>query len=264
MLLRPSPELNDRLLGLLGKAQAEFGMVIHAVAVLSNHFHLLVSPTQAHQLADFMGYFTSRLAQEVGRLQAWEGPVFPRRYRARPVSDEEPAQVEWLRYVLAHGCKEGLVVRPEDWPGVHAARALAAGEPLIGHWVDRSALCRARRSVSRPVRIGEYEHEVQVDLAPLPAWQDLSPERYRGRIRELLDETEATAAAERARTRQGVLGVRRILHQDPHQPAPPPERRPMPPGSRCQRRGEEALPGGLSRLRSVVPAGGSTAQGRLP
>jgi hypothetical protein len=31
--------------------------------------------------------------------------------QAIPISEEEEAQVERLRYVLAHGCKEGLVER---------------------------------------------------------------------------------------------------------------------------------------------------------
>ena len=37
LLLRPSPELNDLILGVIGRAQDRYGMVIHAFVVTSNH-----------------------------------------------------------------------------------------------------------------------------------------------------------------------------------------------------------------------------------
>jgi hypothetical protein len=54
------------------------------------------------------------------------------------VSDEEPAQVARLEYLLSHGCKEGLVERLADWPGVHCATALLTGDPVEGTWFDRT------------------------------------------------------------------------------------------------------------------------------
>ena len=45
LLLMPSPELTDTLLGVIGKAQALCKMSIHAFVVLSNHAHLLLSPS---------------------------------------------------------------------------------------------------------------------------------------------------------------------------------------------------------------------------
>ena len=36
------------------------------------------------------------------------------------ISDEEEMQVARLKYVLAHGVKEGLVARVEEWPASNA------------------------------------------------------------------------------------------------------------------------------------------------
>jgi REP element-mobilizing transposase RayT len=47
LLLRPSPELTDIILGVIGKAQDLYGMAIHAFVVLSNHTHFLLSPSGA-------------------------------------------------------------------------------------------------------------------------------------------------------------------------------------------------------------------------
>jgi hypothetical protein len=51
LLLKPSPELTDLILGIIGKAQALYGMTIHAFVMVSTHAHLLLSPSSAQQLA---------------------------------------------------------------------------------------------------------------------------------------------------------------------------------------------------------------------
>jgi len=112
--------------------------------------HLLLWIEDAQGLSKFVGYFLSKLAREVGRLTGWKEKIFGRRYHAIVVSDEEAAQVERLRYCLAHGAKEDLVDRPRDWPGVHAVRALLQGEVLEGLWFDRTQEYLARRVNSPP------------------------------------------------------------------------------------------------------------------
>lgn len=108
-LLRPSQELREITLGVLGRAQRLYGMSICGFVFLSNHYHLLVWTRDAEQLARFVGYLNSKLAREVGRIHAWREKVWGRRYQAIVVSDEEGAQVERLFYLLQQGCKEGHV-----------------------------------------------------------------------------------------------------------------------------------------------------------
>src|SRR5262245_16023389 len=139
LLLQPSPATNEAILGVLGRAQKLYGMTIHAVVVLSNHMHLLVSPTDGRQLALFMGHVNSNTAREVGRLVDWKEKFWGRRYQAIPVTDEPAAQIGRLRYLLEQGVKEGLVEHPFDWPGVSSARALAEGDAMSGIWFDRAA-----------------------------------------------------------------------------------------------------------------------------
>jgi hypothetical protein len=72
----------------------------------------------------------SKLAREVNRLTGWRGTVFDRRYESAVATDQEGAQIERLVYILGNGVKEGLVERPQDWPGVHCVNALLAGAHL--------------------------------------------------------------------------------------------------------------------------------------
>src|SRR3954452_19225056 len=99
-LLRPGPSFNDLFLGILGRAQRQHEMDIAAVSLLSSHFHLLLIVDDAQEVSGFMRDLQSKLAREVNRLTGWRGPVFERRYEMTVVTDEEPAQVERLKYVL--------------------------------------------------------------------------------------------------------------------------------------------------------------------
>src|SRR4029078_2145557 len=100
-LFRPGPDLNDRFLGILGRVQRRYQMLICGFCVLSSHFHLLLLVEDAHQLARFMRDLKSKLAIETKRLTGWKGTVFERRYDSAVVTDEEGAQIERLLYLLS-------------------------------------------------------------------------------------------------------------------------------------------------------------------
>lgn len=215
-LLRPSKTINHRIVGILARGVRLSGARLVAPTVLSNHVHLLVQVDNAHQLAKFMGFINSNIARQIGRLHGWEGKFWQGRYRAIPVSGEEEAQVARLRYLLAQGCKEGLVTRPQDWPGLHAARAIASKSPLAGVWFNGTEYYRARLRTGAPRRIDHEEAEV-LHLAALPCWAHLSATDYRERVRALAQEiTQETQDRHRA-LGSHPLGRRAILRQHPHQ-----------------------------------------------
>ena len=217
-LFTPSPKLNDIVLGVLGRAQRLHPIRICEVVVASNHVHMLLDADSVQQVADYMEYAGSNLAREINRLTGWKGPVFDSRYTMIPVSNEEAAQVGVLKYVLAHGVKEGLVERVDQWPGIHSGRARLGGEPLVGHWFSRSQEYAARRR-GKDFEPFEYATPETVVLSPLPCWEHLPPETYRERIRGLVEEAEEEAAADREKTEIPVLGPDAILTQDPqHRP----------------------------------------------
>jgi putative transposase len=226
-LLSPGLVLNDLLLGILGRTQRRHRIRLFAVAVLSNHFHLLAMAEDAEKIAAFMQDFQSKAAREVNRLTGWRGPVFERRYEMTVVTAEERAQVERLRYVLSQGVKEDLVEHVKDWPGIHFARAILDGEPLVGHWFDRTReyAARNRRGALSPWR---FATEETVELSPLPCWAHLSPAGYRQRVQALVDDIEAEAGRIRKSSGQTVLGIAAILAQDPQQRPSSVDRSPAP------------------------------------
>lgn len=214
LLLRPSPSLNRIILGILGRAQRLYGLRIHAFVFMSNHYHLLVSPTSARQLAAFMAYLNANLAKEACRLHDWAHHLWSRRYHLLEVSPEEKAHVGRLRYLLAHGCKEGLVDTPGHWPGVQCVAALLDGQPLRGLWFDRSLEYEARRQGTDlgPLDFATIE---TVELAPLPCWAHLPADTYRQRVADLIRQIVKEAAHARQRSGLPAMGPEAIQRQSP-------------------------------------------------
>jgi hypothetical protein len=214
LLLRPSPELDDIAAGILGRAQRLYPVDIVAFQPVSNHYHALLFVKDAKRLAEFAGYLNSNLAREVGRLTGWTGKIWERRYQAIPVSDEEEAQVARLKYVLSHGVKENLVAQLREWPGIHCVRQIVDGEPLTGHWYDRTQEYLARRK-GEDADPAEHATAETVTFSPLPCWEHLSPEAYRDRVGKMAGQIEEEAAAARKRTGAHPFGAAKILAQHP-------------------------------------------------
>ena len=56
LLLRPSHQLNEIVLGLLGRAQERYGVKICGYVFAGNHYHLLLLVDSAKQLADCVAH----------------------------------------------------------------------------------------------------------------------------------------------------------------------------------------------------------------
>lgn len=229
-LLRPGPELNRRFVGVLARAQRLYDVRIHAVACLSNHWHALVSPKDASHLAGFMNYVQGNLAREAGDLHDWRGPFWADRYHAVLVSDEPEIQYRRLSYCLAQGTKEGLVARPELWPGVHSVHALRDGAPLRGVWYDRTAFCLTARRQVDPPALEDFASEEVLQLAPLPCWEaeGLSDEEIRKRVGEIVDQIAEEAATEHDANGTRPSSPEVFLGVHPHQRPEKTKRSPAP------------------------------------
>ena len=215
LLLRPSRELNEIIIGILGRAQGMYGMRVCATIWLSNHFHALLCPKDPKQLAKFMQFVNANVAKEVNLLHDWKDHLWARRYKHVRVSDEIEDQEKRLRYILRHGTKENLVGKPAQWPGVHCVEALLTGQPLRGLWYDRREEYEAWRRGERPSKYA-YATEETLKLDPMPCWRDLPTEEVRQRVATMVREIEQETAERHKQARTHPLGSKKILKQDPH------------------------------------------------
>jgi hypothetical protein len=128
---------------------------------------------------------------------------------------DEEKLIERVRYLLAHGCKEGLVLRPGDWPGVNCVKTLCRGKKLFGTWYDRTKEYEAKR-VGIRCRPGEFATSYKVPLSPLPCHAGLSLAKQRAFYRSLVSDIEDEARRKFVRGGRRILGVKGVLAQPPH------------------------------------------------
>ncbi len=216
LLLRPTAETTRIVAGVIARAQQLYCMEIHAVVVMSNHLHFLLSPRDAKQLSSFMCHVAGNVARRVGSLVGWREKFWGRRYRSIIVSNEEEAQVGRLRYFLAHGAKEGFVLDPCDWPGIHCSRPLTEGTMTIaGVWHDGTAAYRGRMAGKKKAP-NAYGKAVEILLSPLPCWRDQSPKTQRQNVVALLDEIRCETRKRHSRSGTVPTGAHVVCSQHPH------------------------------------------------
>ncbi len=208
-LMRPSSEVNDRILGIIGRAQRLTGVRLYAFNYQSNHSHELTGVDSVEQMAAYECILKGNLARELGRHHEWQEKFWGRRYHSASLADDELDQQKRLRYILANGCEDGLVDSPLDWPGVSTAWALSKGLwTLKGTWLDRSS----ERSEKGPIEVEET-----VQLSPLPFMEHWSRDRQRKWFCDLLRDIEDEARNRRRRESRRSVGIKRILKQNPHE-----------------------------------------------
>jgi len=116
-LFRPDPAMRQLYLYTLAVCAREFGVLVHAVTLMSTHEHLIVTDPNGH-LPDFLRRLHRLVALGTKVLRKWEGPTWDHERPSVVRLLTEQAIVEKLAYVMANPVKAGLVRRAREWPGL--------------------------------------------------------------------------------------------------------------------------------------------------
>lgn len=118
-LFRPDPAIRQLYLYALAVCARQFGILVHAVTLMSTHEHLIVTDTRG-RLPDFLCRFHRLVSLGTKALRKWEGPTWDHERPSVVRLLSEQAIIEKLAYVMANPVKAGLVRRAREWPGLTA------------------------------------------------------------------------------------------------------------------------------------------------
>ena len=114
--VRPGSFLNQLVCYALAYAATLYGLEAHAVCVMSNHYHLIVTDPGG-RLPEFEEWLNRTLAKAVNLLYARNGVLWEpeRSYSAVELEDADSV-LEKLVYVLVNPVAAGLVSHGKRWP----------------------------------------------------------------------------------------------------------------------------------------------------
>jgi REP element-mobilizing transposase RayT len=194
-LLRPDDALNNLFIYCLALAAKKHGVEVHAVGVMSNHYHLVLTDPEG-VLPDFMGWLNRQLAMCIKRLRGWEEVVWEPNVPYSAVELSGPPEVlDKVAYVLLNPVSAGLVRSPERWPGALSTLTV---------------LRRATMAAKRPAVWFKDTAPEEVTLAfPLPPGF-AGRAGYLAALEALLTGRLAEVRAELRRQGRGFLGGNRV------------------------------------------------------
>ena len=120
-----------RLHAWLAEAAAAHDSAVHAYVLMTNHFHLLVTPGSEQSLPRAMQAVGRRYVRHVNNANRRIGTLWEGRYRAAPI-DSEVYFLACCRYVELNPVRAGMVAHPGDygWSSYHG-HVSGAADPLL-------------------------------------------------------------------------------------------------------------------------------------
>jgi len=172
-----------------------------------------------------MQHLMTNLSKKVGALIGWRGPFWERRYSAEPILDDD-ALLAKVKYVLAHGPKEGLVRHCRDWPGLSCLPLMLGDSPMHAKWFNWTRRASGNRhKAPRPRLDARWSEPEEIRLTELPILRLRAPGALRRFIRRAVQAIEEEAS----RQYKKFKGKRGVMNQDPLSKPKPAERKPRPP-----------------------------------
>jgi putative transposase len=112
-------------------ASAAHGLVVHAFVLMTNHVHLIATPSRPEALALVMQAVGRQYVRQFNRRHDRSGTLWEGRYRAS-IIQEDRYLLACLRYVEMNPVRAGIVGQPEAYPwSSHRHHLGLAIDPIV-------------------------------------------------------------------------------------------------------------------------------------
>lgn len=124
----------ETLLSLLANALAKHRVALHSYVLMTNHFHLLVTPQEATSLPELMREVGRNYVQIYNRKYQRTGTLFEGRYKSTLIQTERYL-LACMVYIDLNPVRAGMVAQPQEyaWSGYGHYAGLRADKLVIPH-----------------------------------------------------------------------------------------------------------------------------------
>lgn len=199
-LLLPSVLVNQIFLYCLGVAAQKHDVLLHALCVLSNHYHLEVTDLHG-RLPEFEAWLNEFVAKAVNTSLGRWGPLWdPGSYNAVSLETAED-RLDAATYTVVNPVEAGLVHRADLWPGIN---------------ILPSALGRTIKVKRPPIFFranGPLPDEVALKFVVPPGFEHMTLEAFQAKWQQRVEAEEERLQREAAAAGRKFLGRRAVLKQ---------------------------------------------------
>jgi len=205
-LFRPDPAIRQLYLYSLAVCAKQFGILVHAVTLMSTHEHLVLTDPK-RRLPDFLRDLHRLVSLGAKVIRKWEGPIWDHEKSSVVRLLTEQATLEKLAYAMANPVKAGLVAHARDWPGITVLPKELGRRTLV---IERPAVFFRSDNPKWPDRV-----ELALTLPPALK-QSYPADKVRQAVSEELERQEREARAEVKARGWRVLGAARVRRLSPY------------------------------------------------
>jgi putative transposase len=179
----------------LARLNAECGVAIHAYVLMTNHVHILATPSAPSSIPKLMQRLGSRYVGHVNHRYGRSGALFEGRYRSTVV-DTDVYLLRLMRYIELNPVRAGMVAAPDQyrWSSYGCNAAGRADSVVTAHplYEALGLDLEERRVAYRALFNQELEPEtlVQIREASHHGWA-LGNDRFRAEIERACDRRAA-------------------------------------------------------------------------
>ena len=171
----------------LHEAAKHNSVAIHAYVLMTNHVHLLVTPTHAHGITHMMQDTGRKYVRYINTTYKRSGSLWEGRYKASLV-DSDRYLLTCMRYIELNPVRANMVVHPGEyrWSSYHhnaghrlnpiinthplyqqlgpdSAQRHNAYRELFATMLDRSALHEIREAVNQELVLGREDFKAKIE-----------------------------------------------------------------------------------------------------
>ncbi|MCK7595316.1 transposase [Pseudomarimonas salicorniae] len=200
-----------RYLDDLREAALKLGCAVHACVLMTNHVHLLVTPSGVGQISSLMQSLGRRNVRYVTLRHHRTGTLWEGRFKACLV-DSESYLLRCHRYIEMNPVRAGMVESPAEYPwSSHPSNALGFADPLLRPhpcYLQLAAGDHERRSRYRELfEQRPSDEELDSIRLHLQRQHALGPERFRAAIEAQLKRRAGPARIGRSRKRAPEIAL---------------------------------------------------------
>ena len=208
-LFRPDSAIRQLYLYALAVCARQFGILVHAVTLMSTHEHLIVTDTKGRH-PEFLRRLHRLVSLGTKVLRKWEGPTWEPEQASVVRLLTEQAIIEKLAYVMANPVKAGLVRHARDWPGI----------TVLPHELGRRVWTAKRPKAYFRANNAQWSDTIELTLTLPPSLEEsYSAEALREAVQEELERQERMAHGEIEKRGWRILGADRIRRLSPYRRA---------------------------------------------